>query len=225
MQEHFLHQDHQIRLQVYEPTDTRTKHPAIILMHGSGGNVARWSDRFAPALTRAGIALYGPHYFDRTATGRASLTDITDGVHVPLWLGTLAATITHVRTRPNIDPNRIALVGVSLGAFLSLAYAAQMSASPNPTDQQTIRCLVDLSGGLIEPFYSLATSHFPPTLILHGEADKVVSVTHAHQLATRLTELHVPHQTHILPHEDHWFSPPAALQLLGHLQHFLTKHL
>jgi carboxymethylenebutenolidase len=222
MQEFFSHENEQIRLQIYEPTPTTTKHPAIILLHGSGGNVARWAERFAPHLNRVGIALYAPHYFDRTHTGRASQTDISDGIHVPLWLGTLRATLAHITVRPNVDPKRIALVGVSLGAFLSLAFAAENSTAQTPIP---IRCLVDLSGGLIEPFASQATASFPPTLILHGDTDKVVSVNYARDLDKQLTTLNVPHELHILPHEDHWFSPVGALQLLAHLQSFLTKHL
>lgn len=216
--------DTTIRLETLLPTAT-TQAPAIILLHGSGGNVDWWFSRIGPLVTGAGIALFAPHYFDRTGTLRADYATITDGHHVPLWIDTLSSTLAHVAAHPAIDPTRIAVVGVSLGAYLALGHAAQLSASTNPADHSRIRCLVDLSGGLVEPYYSAATSHFPPTLIVHGEADTVVPATQARTLAARLTELHVPHETLILPSEDHWFSNAAQPTLLLHLANFLSSHL
>ena len=42
------------------------------------------------------------------------LTD--DGVHFPKWLATIADAIAWMRTQPNVDPNRIALIGLGTGA-------------------------------------------------------------------------------------------------------------
>ena len=226
MTETFLVGGKTIRLEVHEPTaKSSTSIPAILLLHGSGGNISWWTDRLAPHLASAGVALFAPHYFDRTDTERADLATITDGVHVPLWLDTLSATRDAIAARPAIDPNRIALVGVSLGAFLSLAFAAINSASPDPAIRKRIKCLVDLSGGLIDPFAAQATSAFPPTLILHGEADDIVPVTRAHELDTQLTRLNVLHETHILPNEGHWFSTLAQIKLFMAVGTFLRKNL
>ena len=214
-----------IRLDVHEPAPTGKPTPAILLMHGSGGNTDWWSSRIAPFITGAGVALFSPHYFDRTGTTRADFSTITDGVHVPLWLDTLAATLTDIAARPTIDPTRIAIVGVSLGSFLSLAYAAQLSASPDPTTRHKIRCLVDLSGGLVEPYASQATTHFPPTLILHGDRDTIVPVQHAYDLDAILTRLNVPHETHILPDGDHWLNGLQPMDLLLKLSAFMSKYL
>jgi len=221
MQSTFRSGGRDIRITMHEPT-TPKPHPAIVLMHGAGGNVSFWLDRLAPHLTAAGVALYAPHYFDRTGTERADLAAITDGVHVPQWLDTLDAALTFTARRPNIDPSRIALIGISLGAFLSLAFAADLSASSTP---RRIRALVDLSGGLTDPYASHATSDFPPTLILHGEADTVVPVSHARALDALLTKLAVPHETRLLPNEGHWFSIGAQMQLLLSVATFLRKHL
>ena len=226
MTETFLAGGKTIRLEVHEPSTKSTKPlPAILLLHGSGGNINWWTDRLAPHLASAGVALFAPHYFDRTDTERADLATITDGVHVPLWLDTLSAALDLIAARPSIDPNRIALVGISLGAFLSLGLAAINSASPDPAVRNKIRCLIDLSGGLIEPYATQATAAFPPTLILHGEADDIVPVTRARELDAQLTRLKVPHETRILPKEGHWFSTLAQLQLMMAVATFLRKHL
>src|SRR5947208_3408403 len=62
-----------IRLRCYEPTGPESR-PALMLFHGSGGNVDYWLQYLGPATNRLGIALYGIHYFDRTKTQRADPT-------------------------------------------------------------------------------------------------------------------------------------------------------
>jgi len=117
-----------------------------------------------------------------------------------------------------VDSERIALLGISLGAFLSLALGTQLPAG-------TIRAIVEISGGLVAPFADAATSAFPPTLIVHGDADTVVPVAHAHSLAERLKKLNVEHQQKLLPGEGHWFSAAAQDSILQAVALFLAAHL
>ena len=224
MQTTFRVGNRDIRIDMHEPSTT-SPHPAMVLMHGAGGNVGLWLDRLTPHLSTLGVALYAPHYFDRTGTVRANLAAISDGVHVPQWIDTLNAAMTFAATRPNADPKRIALIGISLGSFLSLAFAAALSASSDPPTRRRIRALINISGGLIEPYAAQATRDFPPTLILHGEADTVVPVTYARSLDKLLTTLAVPHQTNLLPHQGHWFDGDAQRQLLLAVAGFLSKNL
>jgi len=204
-----------IRLNQTEPT-TSTLHPAIVYLHGAGGDTTYWPDRLAPYAHRIGAALYAPHYLDRTHDRHATADIIFDGVHVPKWLEAVSDTLDYVRSRPHVDPTRIAFVGVSLGAFLSLAHA---SLYPG------IRCIAEISGGIVEPFSSHATSSYPPTLILHGEIDQVVALDQARSLETRLQNLGIPHERHIFPAETHYFTPPAAHRITEHIAHFFDHYL
>ncbi len=197
----------------------------IILMHGSGGHLDFWVSRMAPLLQQAGISLYAPHYFDRTGTVRADLAAITDGVHVPAWLGVLNQAVRFVVSRQGVDPRRIVLAGISLGAFLSLALAADLSASDDPADRGRIRAILEVSGGLVAPFYERATTDFPPTLILHGDEDRIVPPSQARDLDSRLTQLDVAHRTEILPGEGHWFSSAAMPRMLMAVSAFLQEHM
>jgi len=210
-----------VRLAAYEPLSAPSRSkpvPAILLLHGAGGNVDFWLGRVAPLVNRAGVAVYAAHYFDRTGTERASPAHLADGIHVPQWLGTAGDALTVIAARPTVDRERIALLGISLGAFLSLALGTQLPAG-------TIRAIVEISGGLVPPFEHAATSAFPPTLIVHGEADTVVPVAHAHSLAERLKKLSVEHQQKLLPGEGHWFSAAAQDSILQAVALFLATHL
>ena len=204
-----------IRLESFKP-GSPGPHPALIFFHGAGGNVGHWLQYIAPAINSFGVALYAVHYFDRTKTVRADPALIEDGVHVPLWLATAKDALAHMAARPDVDARRIALIGVSLGAFLSLALA---------TEAKPIRAVIDISGGLAEPWFSRASSAFPHTLILHGEADTTVPVLYARELDDLLTRLDVRHQMELLPNEGHWFSPAAHLRILGAVSTFLKANL
>ncbi len=205
--------------------DRQRQHPAILLLHGSGGHIDFWTARLAPLLNEAGIGLYAPHYFERTNTSRADLAMLTDGVHVPRWIETVDAALSFVASRPAVDPQRIVLAGISLGAFLALALSAQLSAERKLSASRRVHALLDISGGLVPPYEALATSAMPPTLILHGAEDNVVPVSFAYSLDRRLTELKVLHRTEILANEGHWFSPAAQPRLLLAISAFLQEHL
>jgi predicted esterase len=212
----FLSGDKLIRIDQHEP-GTPGPHPAILLLHGSGGNAAFWSDRIAPFIAGRNIALYVIHYFDRTDTVHAQYNDIIDGYHFPAWLSAIADGLAHIRTRPNVDSNRIALLGFSLGAFLALSLASDPATN--------IRAIVELSGGLPEPYASRATFAFPPTVIFHGGIDTYVTVSDAEKLDARLTELKVTHETHIYPKQGHFFDKLTQLHILAATVKFLTKYL
>ena len=207
---------------VSSPDDKR---PAILLLHGAGGHVDFWTSRLTPFLREGRMALYAPHYFDRTQTGRADLSMITDGVHVPQWMETLDAALHFVASRPSVDPAKIVVAGISLGAFLALSFAAQLSSQNTLPQGQRIRALIDISGGLPPPYSGLATSKMPPTLILHGGADNIVPVSFASDLDQILSRLNVHHRTEILPGEGHWFSAAALPRILFAVSNFLSDSL
>lgn len=204
-----------IHLDVLEPAGAGP-FPGILLLHGSGGNIRFWLDRLAPHVSRLGVAIYAVHYFDRTGTVRADAATILDGHHFPLWLQTVHDAVGSIAARPRIDRSRIALLGISLGAFLALAAAASGGSDP------AIRAIVEISGGLTDPYVTSLTPAFPPTLILHGEADTVVPASLARDLDARLTRLGTPHRLLLFPGEGHWFSPVAQLSILAAIASFLA---
>jgi len=119
----------------------------------------------------------------------------------PVWLAEIHSGIDELgKSRQGaVDPHRIALLGFSLGAYLSLSSGA--------VDPGQIAAIVEYYGGL-PPALSGGAKTMPPTLILHGDKDVLVNVAEAHSLDELLTAANRPHEMHIYEGAHHGFNFP-----------------
>src|ERR1700681_3952624 len=101
-----------IRLEACLPETLDGPVPAVIALHGAGGNVSGM-ERYARVLAAEGFAVYLLHYFDRTGTEPADLQSMKR--NFPLWMKSLWDAISFVETQPHVDSERIALLGFLLG--------------------------------------------------------------------------------------------------------------
>lgn len=187
--------------------------PALLLLHGADGMT--YADRYRLAATLiagAGYHVALPHYLDRTGERRVSYATLRE--RYPAWAGTVRDGIGWLAGRPGVDPGRLGLVGVSLGAALALTVAAS---------DRRVRAVVDTSGPLPEGLPDEAP--LPPTLILHGEADRIVPVSHARAIARRLEAGGTPHEIRIYPDQGHVLSGAAGFDAASRIAAFLDRHL
>jgi carboxymethylenebutenolidase len=187
--------------------------PAVVALHGAGGNVAGM-ERYASALAAEGFAVYVLHYFDRTGTVSADKPAIFR--NFPVWMKTLWDAISFVETQPQVDRSRIALLGFSLGAYLSLATSAI---------DPRVRVVVEFFGGMPKEM-NLFMRRLCPVLILHGEADATVPVAEAYNLQKLLEKKGIPYEMKIYPGEGHGFESEiwrdAGLRSLQFLKKYLV---
>ncbi len=168
----------------------------------------------ARLLAAEGIAVYVLHYFDRTNTicadSRAAILR-----NSPFWLKTLWDCVTFVAHQPNINADKIGLIGFSLGAYLALSIAAF---------DARIQAVVEFFGGLpkeVKPF----TRRYCPVLILHGEADQTVPVQEAYDLQKILERNQIPYEIKIYPNAGHGFTGAIWQDANSRTVEFLKKHL
>jgi dienelactone hydrolase len=173
-------------------------------------------ERFAPTLREAGVAIYAPHYFDKTGTSRATMAMVLDGRHFIAWMTAVQDAVSYVASRGCVDATRIGVLGISLGGYLAVALGIE---------DKRIRTVVELSGGVPLGWEDRMKSGMPPTLVLHGDRDDVVPVAEAHKLQALLEQNQVTHEVKIFPHQTHWFSGKAQVELLMHCSGFLDRHL
>src|ERR1035438_7923537 len=199
-----------IRLDAYVPEASSERLPAVIALHGAGGGVSGM-ERYAAMLAAQGFVIYLLHYFDRTGTEYADKPTIMR--NFPLWMKTLWDAISFVITQPQVDPDRIALMGFSLGAYLSLA---------NSAIDPRVKAVVEFFGGMPKEM-NLFMLRLCPVLILHGEADATVPVEEAYKLQKLMEKKGIAYEIKIYPGVGHGFEDQtiwrdAALRSLQFLQ-------
>ncbi|MFZ1918645.1 MAG: dienelactone hydrolase family protein [Terriglobales bacterium] len=201
-----------IRLDAYIPTTNGNPLPAVIALHGAGGDV-QGMDQSAVLLAEQGFAVYVLHYFDRTDTESADKATILR--NFPIWMKTLWDAISFVEKQPAVDRARIALLGFSLGAYLSLA---------NSSIDNRVRAVVEFFGGLPREM-KLFMRRLCPVLILHGEADSTIPVSEAYNLQRLLEAKNIPYEIKIYPGVGHGFENEVWRDARPRALRFLQKHL
>ena len=183
----------------------KSPYPAVVLLHGAGARGSSYSsmEKICGNLADAGYYAEFIEYYSQTddvrpAPGRP--TRIPE--FFPIWLGEIRAGVSAMDRNPEINPKKIGMMGFSLGAFLSLGTGA--------TDPGKIAAIVEYYGELPSALRPMA-ANLPPTLILHGDADKLVPVAQAHQLDALMTEARRPHEMHIYPGANHAFNLPIPV--------------
>jgi carboxymethylenebutenolidase len=207
-----------IRLDAYLPeTLDGAPVPAIIALHGAGGGVSGM-ERYASALAAQGFAVYLLHYFDRTGTESSVEPTIDKATIVrnfPLWMKTLWDAASFVESQPQVDGKRIALLGFSLGAYLSLA---------NSAIDHRIKAVVEFFGGMPREM-NLFIRRLCPVLILHGDADLMVPVAEAYHLQKLLEKKKIPYEIKIYPGAGHGFDDETWRDAGPRSLRFLQKYL
>jgi dienelactone hydrolase len=202
-----------IRLDCFLPDGNGQRFPAVIGLHGSGGGHASMADP-ASLLAEHGFAVYVLHYFDRTGTVEIEGLQ-TIFRHFPVWMKTLWDAVSFVANQPQVEPERIGVLGFSLGAYLALSASAIDS---------RVQAVVEFFGGMPKEM-RFFTRRLCPVLILHGEEDKIVPVEEAYHLQQMLEKKQIAYEIQIYPGVGHGFSGEiwrdAGLRTLA----FLEKHL
>jgi len=201
-----------IRMDAYLPDNSSAPLPAVIALYGAGGNVSGM-ERYAGVLAAQGFAVYLLHYFDRTGTEFADKQIIFR--NFPLWMKTLWDAISFVEKQPQVDAQRIALLGFSLGAYLSLATSAI---------DPRVKIVVEFFGGMPKEM-KLFMRRLCPVLILHGEDDATVPVEEAYNLQKLLEKKNIPYEIKIYPKVGHGFETETWKDAGQRSLQFLQKHL
>jgi carboxymethylenebutenolidase len=202
-----------IGLDAYLPESAGARLPAVIALHGAGGGVSGM-ERYAAMLAAQGFSVYILRYFDRTGTESADKPTILR--NFPLWMKTLWDAISFVETQPQVDGARIALLGFSLGAYLSLA---------NSAIDARVKAVVEFYGGMPKEM-NLFMRRLCPVLILHGEDDATIPVEEAYNLKKLLEKKGVPYEIKIYPGAGHGFEDQTIWRdAEERALHFLQKYL
>jgi carboxymethylenebutenolidase len=168
------------------------KFPAVLLLHGSGGLEMATGDLFreiARGLAQDGYLVLIPHYFEKTdhVVGKPFQPD-----DIPSYLDAVHDAIEFAVAGGVADPERIGIVGLSMGSYIAFYRAAR---------EPRIKAVVSVSGAL--PVESKST--FPPVLVLQGSKDKSVSLSRLKDFQAKLAAKKTPFEAHVYRGAGHNF--------------------
>ncbi len=170
---------HRIRVDVYQP-DRAGRHPAAILLHGSGGIHAispSLVNRYAQVLAEQGIICFVVHYFD--GTGDFTAGDSVETANYFHWVRELHDAVTWVRARSDVRPNQVGLMGHSLGAWLAVGVAAVFWTVSVPAIRRPFVAIVYVIPAAVEVSKTTLLASLAPrfaNVIVWPAADRKVTV-------------------------------------------------
>lgn len=193
---------------LYRPANSATPRPAVIALHGCGGNtrsdgrglVARvpdWTERFVAA----GYVVLWPDSFG--SRGLGPQCGVADRAITPaLRAGDARAAAVWLTTQPGIDPKRIALIGWSNGGSTVLR-----AVMPDDASKSFTAAIAFYPGcrPLAEPTRGAPWSTGVPLTILMGGADDWTPPEPCRVLGTRANVRYVEY-----PGAFHDFDAPNA---------------
>jgi carboxymethylenebutenolidase len=211
----FFSRRKKIAVERFEPK-IPASYPAVIVLHGAGGigdDPRSMVRERARELARAGFVALLPHFFDRTGTKFNN--PYRNREFFRAWTQTVHDTVTYAATLPTVDRRRIGLLGFSLGAYVAMSEALFDS---------RVSAVVEYSGALLDELAG-QLERMPPTLILHGEADRIVPVLEARRLAGLFEARQVRYEISIYKGAGHDLSGDDGKDAWRRSLTFLDKHL
>jgi predicted esterase len=179
--------------------------PGALLLHGYASEKALLADTAGKALLARGVASLAidlPLHGER-ASGLQSFSRQNPLAMLELWklaLDECATALHYLSARPEIDRQRLGLMGYSMGAFLGVIAAAQhrevralvLAAGGDLPDSTVFGNLVRMAA---DPITAVRQLNGRPLLMVNGRFDRTVTADQAERLYAAASQ----------PKELRWF--------------------
>jgi carboxymethylenebutenolidase len=195
------------------------KYPVLVTLHGVDGvdgDDAKPYHAAAKAYAEQGYVIHLVHYYDRTGATKKDVAGYRElfcnyfkskepraddlkriRALSDAWTEVVRDAVRFARAQPNVDGERVALVGFSLGGCLALSAAARR--------ELKLAAVVEFFGTLPQELRP-GLEKMPPTLIVHGDLDKVIPVDEAYALIGLLVTRKLVYEAEVYRGVGHMFS-------------------
>jgi dienelactone hydrolase len=167
------------------PRGAAQKHPAVILIHGSGG-ISASADRWAHELNAVGVAAFILDSF----TGRGIISTVADQSQLDsvAMMHDAFAALGKLATHPRIDPARIAVMGFSKGAVPAVYSSSLRFRSAYGPGNAEFAAHIGLYTPCNVTYKQDDKVAHKPIRLFHGIADDYVSIEPCRTYVRRLKE-------------------------------------
>jgi dipeptidyl-peptidase-4 len=212
----------EIHNQLFLPKDLKPgeRRPAIVFVHGGPMRQMmpayhymqfyHWAYGINQWLANQGYIVMSINYRLGVGYGRSFRTAANAGAQGNSEYKDVVAGGKYLQSRPDVDPNRVGIWGLSYGGLLTSEALARNS--------DIFRAGVDLAGVHLEgnsldpesvSFKASAISAVDgwksPVLLIQGDDDRNVQFQETIDLARRLEARHLPFEELVIPNEIHGF--------------------
>lgn len=203
-----------VRIEALRARGAGTSRPAVIMLHGASGLGSGWLVYpHAEELARRGIDAYVVRYYDGL--------DGNDGAKSGSDLHyrreqIVSDAITYVASRPDTDPARIGVYGMSLGAFQALALG---------THDPRVAAIADVMGAMPGQIALGSVTSMPPTLLIHGARDRIVPIERMYDVAAMLDSIGTPYEVKVYTDQGHNLTGAAHTDSVLTVADFFDRRL
>jgi len=212
LQAAFLHDGKSVRVEIIRPAGDKPV-PAALVLHGASGIGRGWYVYpFAEALARRGVAAAVVHYYDGLGKRRGKASPRIFHTRDRI----LQKAVDYVMSRKDVAPGGVGIYGMSLGGFHALSLGVL---------DDRVNAVVSLGGALSRHIPAKDVVRLPPTLLLHGSRDSVVSVNRALETSRAMERFGAHGSIKIYKREGHSFSRAAHADAVEMAARFLSESL
>jgi dienelactone hydrolase len=147
--------------------------PAVVMLHGSGGVLASRELAYGKQLAAMGVVALVVDAFGARRDRGTGFTERLLNITEMMLVADGYAALDHLAARPEIDPDRVVLIGFSYGAMATMyALNAQVAERLSPAGLR-FAGHVAFYGPCIARFADHRTTG-APLLMLYGDSDEIV---------------------------------------------------
>ena len=212
-------------LDVYLPRTEKPKsgYPCVMFIHGGGFKSGSKRSRgrlnsVCVKLLEHGIGVVSINYYLVRKYARSETRDRYKEVRVAAEDAELAMKwIVDHADQYGFDLERFAVCGSSAGArtCFELAYV-------RPPTAPKIKAVIDLWGMMVDP--GMIRAGTPPSLIIHGDKDKVNDISHAYAIKRRLDQLKIPNRMIVMEGRGHSQTGLVSKKYMKDIFEFLHRY-
>lgn len=205
---------------LYHPRAGNGPFGAVVVSHGKGGNAQNYSAGIARTMREWGLVVIATNYTHAAGVPLGAPGEATqEGASAPNILrGRLCLDL--LRSFPEVDKDRIAAHGHSMGAYLTGGLLGTTAG---------FRAASHTAGGVAPKDGFAATSPTQaqgitvPYQMHHGDSDKTVLLSSDRRLDSILTAKGVTHELLVYPGYGH-NEIPLDTQMLGRVKTWYARH-